>query len=416
MVSRRGLWKSKKRIAMDATINIRGGFAVDTWTTECLGTALMGEGKTTTTLFTNHYQRRRKKNKINMKTIKESIEYNLQRANAILGTNYQNWVMLSTHKGLTEDFIREFADDLDCETISTYQLLSEDFIREFADRVDWDTISANQHLSEEFIREFKDRVDWFYISEYQHLSEDFIREFKDRVHWGCISNYQNLSESFIKEFADKVNWYWISDCQRLSEDFIREFKDWVVWGNISASQHLSEDFIREFAYKVYWYRISSCQRLSEEFIREFKNRVYWGCISTYQRLSKEFIEEFKDKIYMDMVGDSWHNKSVEEKKKAVMDTGLYECHKDYFIAYKGIRANRYSNYNFQYQYLKGETYETWCDCSDEENSFGFSAWTEEKAREYCDELLVRVKVRYKDVGRVVHDGGKIRCFKIEILD
>ena len=99
-----------------------------------------------------------------------------------------------------------------------------------------------------------------------------------------------------------------------------------------------------------------------------------------------------------------------------MDTGLYECHDDYFIAYKGIRADRYSAYNFQYQYHKGETYETWCDCSPNENGFGFSAWTEKKAREYCHELVVRVKVRYEDVGRVVHDGGKIRCFKIEILD
>ena len=119
---------------------------------------------------------------------------------------------------------------------------------------------------------------------------------------------------------------------------------------------------------------------------------------------------------MDLIADSWHYKSVEEKKKAVMDTGLYECHEDYFIAYKGIRSDRYSDYNFQYQYLKGETYETWCDCSDEECSFGFSAWTKERAGEYCDELVVRVKVRYEDVGRVVHDGGKIRCFKLEILD
>ena len=124
----------------------------------------------------------------------------------------------------------------------------------------------------------------------------------------------------------------------------------------------------------------------------------------------------KDKIYMDKVGDSWHYKSVEEKKKAVESIGLYECHEDYFIAYKGIRRDRYSNYNFQYEYLKGETYETWCDCSSGENSFGFSAWTENMARAYCNELVVRVKVRYEDVGRVVHDGGKIRCFKMEILD
>ena len=258
---------------------------------------------------------------------------------------------------------------------------------------DWEWLSKYEHLSEDFIREFKDNVIWYWVSQHQHLSEDFIREFKDRVHWGCISVYQNLSE-----------------------DFIREFKDRVDWACISAYQHLSGDFIREFQDRVDWDCISIYQRLSEDFIREFKDRVHWDWISRYQRLSKEFIKEFKDIIYMRWIADSWHYKSTEEKKKAVINTGLYECHKDYFIAYKGIRANRYSRYNFQYQYLKGETYETWCDCSAEECGFGFSAWTKERARDYCDELVVRVKVRYEDVGRVVHDGGKIRCFKMEILD
>ena len=142
----------------------------------------------------------------------------------------------------------------------------------------------------------------------------------------------------------------------------------------------------------------------------------WYSISRYQRLSKEFIAEFKDKLSTCSLLNSWHYISTEEKKRAVMDTGLYECHDDYFIAYKGIRRDRYSAYNFRYQYLKGETYETWCDCTANEDSFGFSAWTEDMARAYCNELVVRVKVRYGDVGRVVHKGGKIRCFKMEILD
>ena len=258
---------------------------------------------------------------------------------------------------------------------------------------DWEWLSKYEHLSEDFIREFKDNVIWYWVSQHQHLSEDFIREFKDRVHWGCISDYQNLSE-----------------------DFIREFKDRVDWACISAYQHLSEDFIREFQDRVDWDCISIYQRLSEDFIREFKDRVHWDWISRYQRLSKEFIKEFKDIIYMRWIADSWHYKSTEEKKKAVINTGLYECHKDYFIAYKGIRADRYSKYNFLYQYLKGETYETWCDCSADENSYGFSVWTENGAINYCDELVVRVKVRYEDVGRVVYNGGKIRCFKMEVLD
>ena len=271
----------------------------------------------------------------------------LKRANAILGTNYRSWGLLSTHEGLTEEFIREFADMFDWEYISKCQHLSEDFIWEFKDYVDWDYISSYQHLSEAFIREFADRVNWTYISMYQHLSEDFIREFKENVKWGWISHYQHLSEDFIREFKNRVWWFWISECQCLSEEFIREFKD---------------------------------------------------------------------KIYMNLIADSWHHKSTEEKKRAVMNTGLYECHEDYFIAYKGIRADRYSKFNFRYQYLKGHTYKTWCDCSADDCSFGFSAWTEEEAREYCDELVVRVKVRYEDVGRVVHNGGKIRCFKMEILD
>ena len=206
------------------------------------------------------------------------------------------------------------------------------------------------------------------------------------------------------------NWEFLSMHRKLTENFIRKFADFVSWDIISIYQHLSEDFIREFKYWVNWYSISMYQHLSEGFIREFKDMVYWNTVSTYQRLSKEFIEE------MDLLADLWNYKSTEEKKKAVMDTGLYECHDDYFIAYKGIRSDRYSAYNFQYQYLKGHTYETWCDCTANEDSFGFSAWTEDSARAYCDELVVRVKIRYEDVGRVVHNGGKIRCFKLEILD
>jgi hypothetical protein len=103
-------------------------------------------------------------------------------------------------------------------------------------------------------------------------------------------------------------------------------------------------------------------------------------------------------------------------KQQVINCGLYECHDDYFIGYKGIRSDRYSKFNFHYQYFTGETYESHCDCTDEENSFGLSVWTEEKAREYCKELIIKVKVNYEDVGRLVHDNGKIRVRKLTVLD
>lgn len=257
---------------------------------------------------------------------------------------------------------------------------------------------------------------WKEISRYQNLSEDFIREFQDDVNWDWISIRQKLSEDFIREFQDMVSWYEISIHQNLSEDFIREFQDMVVWNLISMCQKLSEDFIREFQYKVDWWCISRYQKLSEDFIREFQDRVDWYWISRYQKLSEPFISEFKDKLHISEIKDSWHYKTTEEKKQAVIATGLYECHDTYFIAYKGIRSDRYSNFNFQYKYEKDGTYESWCDCSDDENSFGLSVWDEPNARDYCDELVVKVKVNYEDVGRVVHNGSKIRCFKIKILE
>ena len=168
--------------------------------------------------------------------------------------------------------------------------------------------------------------------------------------------------------------------------------------------------------KEQWVDISKYQKLSESFIREFQDKVDWYWTSKSQKLSNEFIEEFKDKLDLNKIKESWHYKTTEEKKQAVIDTGLYECHENYFIAYKGIRSDRYSKFNFQYKYEKGGIYESWCDTSNDENSFGLSVWDEPNAREYCDELVVKVKVNYEDIGRVVHNGGKIRCFKIEVLD
>jgi hypothetical protein len=202
----------------------------------------------------------------------------------------------------------------------------------------------------------------------------------------------------------------------LSEDFIREYQNEVHWEYISLFQTLSEDFIQEFQNFVDWVNISIFQKLSGEFIKKFADKVGWWCISKYQKLSEYFINEFADILNFSEIEDNWNYKDIEFLKQQVVNTGLYECYENYFIAYKGIRSDRHSKYNFQYQYLPNQTYEAWCDCSSDENSFGLSVWTEKEAREYCNELVVKVKVNYEDVGRVVHDGGKIRCRKITILD
>jgi hypothetical protein len=52
---------------------------------------------------------------------------------------------------------------------------------------------------------------------------------------------------------------------------------------------------------------------------------------------------------------------------------------------------------------------------DEENSFGLSAWTKEKAKAYHDGVLLKVKIPISKIGAIVHNNQKIRCFEQEIL-
>ena len=256
-------------------------------------------------------------------------------------------------------------------------------------------------------------VNWEYISECQTLSESFIREFTDKVDWNYISKHQTLSESFIREFADRVNWDYISACQTLSEDFIREFADNVSSYYISEYQILSEDFIREFADNVSWNYISECQILSESFIREFADMVDWECISERQILSEDFRREFNITISE----NNWLYVDKETKRQAIQDCGLYEINGDCVIAYKGVKRNGESKFKRGLFYEVGKSYKAHANHNlGYENSFGLSAWTLEKAKDYCDEKVFKVSIHLDNIAALVHNGYKIRAKELTILE
>ena len=235
--------------------------------------------------------------------------------------------------------------------------------------IEFGYLPFNLKLSEDFIIKFQDKIDWITVSRYQKLSEDFIRKFQDKVNWDYISTYQKLSEDFIREFVFQVNWYNISEYQKLSEDFIREFQYFVNLDNISNNQKLSDDFIKEFGLYI-----------------SPNNMYYW---TREKKLAK-----LKEKNNYEIIND------------------------EYIIAYKAIKCNRYSHFNFQYQYLKGNTYESHCDPNnDEENSFGLSAWTYKGAKGYNNSgVIVRVKIHIDNLLAIVHNSEKLRCDKLIILD
>lgn len=355
------------------------------------------------------------------------------------------WNSIAASQHLSEVFIEKYKDNLEWNDVCNFQNLSENFMRKHQEKLEWYSVCANQKLSEDFIREFKDFVEWIPVSACQVLSEPFISEFEDYVDWEFVSERQILSIPFMDNYWNRLSHDMVSRYQRLTEGFIRRHVEDLDWQFVSMSQKLSEDFIGEFRHKVEWKNICKFQKLSEPFMEEFSQYVIWEEISQYQNLSYEFILKHKDRlprrnimkyqglslvkaesIYgklfneeISALKDNWWTMGVWEKKTAVEATGKYDCHEDYFIAYKTVRPNRCSKFNFQYQYLQGKTYKAWCDASSDENSFGLSCGTFDFCKSYkCrhNEPIIRVKVKYKDVGRIVFDGRKIRCRKIEVLN
>jgi len=216
-----------------------------------------------------------------------------------------------------------------------------------------------------------------------------------RLYWHNVSNIKDLPESFIRKHQNKLDWNSISYYQTLSKDFIREFSDRVNWDYISYKQILSEDFIREFS-----------------------NKVKWVNICKYQKLSNNFIKKYKNKINKDILKNNWMYKNNKFKLKYLKKIGIYEILDDkYIIAYKSCRKNGSSIYDPKYKYKVGNTYKSNCDCNvDNKNSFGLSSWTKEKALNYCEEKLLKVKINIEDIGCIVHDNSKVRCYELTVLE
>ena len=194
---------------------------------------------------------------------------------------------------------------------------------------------------------------------------------------------------------------------------VEEFSTKVDWERISWKYQLSESFMDNHWKDLNKGCISRCQKLSEPFMDKHWEDLDKVCISKYQKLSKKFIQKYN----LTIDEDNWLYKDYNFKLDYIKNNTSYEIEDDSIIAYKSVRSDNYSIYNFQYLYEVGKIYESHCDCTKEENSFGLSAWTKKDALEYYNEgKLLKVKIKIDDIGRIVHDNGKIRCFRFEVLE
>ncbi len=111
---------------------------------------------------------------------------------------------------------------------------------------------------------------------------------------------------------------------------------------------------------------------------------------------------------------------TDSKRNLIKACGSYECHDDYFIAYKCIRNDNYSITNFQYKYLVGETYHCHADHTNNPISFGLFVCERERAEEYvkfcCGGKIIKVKAYYKDVACLIPEGNGVRCTDFTVLE
>ena len=100
---------------------------------------------------------------------------------------------------------------IDWYCISIYQTLSEDFMREFKDNVHWAGISIYQKLSESFMREFRDKLDWYWMCRKQNLSYEFISEFRNRLEFDILVKRKLIDQDQIDKMYEPVSKYELLD-------------------------------------------------------------------------------------------------------------------------------------------------------------------------------------------------------------
>lgn len=362
-----------------------------------------------------------------------------------------NWKELSC-SSLSNEFIEAFEDKLDIGLVMSHSNVSKAFVRKHSDKVNLLQIIKRRKVSEEFLREFYNKIVeenlLQEICKYQIVSESFVEDIVKYLSPSDLYEFECnfVSESFVRRNANKINWGNVCRSVCLSENFMREFDNKLKWMVVSRYQKLSEQFMDDYADKLCWANVFAYQKLSEAFLRKHVDKDSWSLIAVYQKLSEPFIIEFMDRFAsMNMLKDilkyqvvscelfnsikrfeyyadtssKWSYASKEVKLNALKNISHYEIIDDeYIVAYKMVRLDNYSHYNFQYKYEVGQEYEAHCNCHvDEENSFGLSAWTKEKAiLSYDNGKLLKVHIDIDDIGVIIPERDyKIRAKKFKVI-
>jgi hypothetical protein len=179
---------------------------------------------------------------------------------------------------ISEEELREYIKNnevsiYDWYHISRYQVLSEDFIKEFFNEIALEAICESQILSEDFIISIMGKLNkrcWVNISENQELSDDFIRKNKSNICWHYISK-KKLSDKFCEEFdVELCNHNYDHDEWRINGLLHRTVGPAICATNVNKFSKYKKDS------KEFWYRGQKAENVSnmEQYERWLNLRVF----------------------------------------------------------------------------------------------------------------------------------------------
>jgi len=209
-------------------------------------------------------------NKNKTKWWKYKKYWKIASTNFILACNEQKGVI--SGEFINEEFIEEYSEFLDWDTIFKINLLKDDFIRKHIDRVNnWNLLANYNRLPEDILIENADKFNWnIFGLKYRPYSLDFLNKmekyldldtilekktniyaeikYTDSNGVKCIgegfnfrlycSNYIDKRKNKPKISKCKYFWQMYSRNIKLTEDQIRDLKDYVDWDIISNEQHI----------------------------------------------------------------------------------------------------------------------------------------------------------------------------------
>ena len=113
---------------------------------------------------------------------------------------HPDWHFVSEYQKMSEKFMNELINELPSESV---QEELNRILKETGGLFEdyywwWREISRDCDLSEDFIREYQDDVHWDCISINQKLSKDFIIEFKDKLNLKLMVKYCKVPDELYE--------------------------------------------------------------------------------------------------------------------------------------------------------------------------------------------------------------------------